>query len=76
VDLGRIIDRRIDPSLEEILEVLWLGMGLVEVSREEDVEESWDMTDVEKILVSKIDRLLQQHLLLDHPQRDPIPERP
>jgi hypothetical protein len=76
VDLGRIIDRRIDPSLEEILEVLWLGMGLVEVSREEDVEESWDMTDVEKILVSKIDRFLQQHLLLDHPQRDPIPERP
>lgn len=70
VDLGRIVHMWIDTAFEDVLEMLWFRMFSLQRPSEVDVEEGRDVTQVEKTLVSEVNRFLVQHALWDHIQRD------
>jgi hypothetical protein len=59
-----------------ILELCRFCVGFLKKSREVDVEESGNMTQVEQTDVSQVDGLLKQHIVRNHAPGDKVPQSP
>lgn len=51
-------------------------MRLLQQLAQVDVQEGGNMTGVEQTDVAKVDRLLKQHTVGNHPASDEVPQRP
>lgn len=58
------------------LEVLGLGVWLVQKPRQVDVQKGRNVTEVEQTDMTKVDRFLIQHIWRNHPHRNHVPRRP
>ncbi len=72
----RVVDVRVDSSLKNAVEVLWLSGRLGGPLRQLDVQKGRDVTQVEDAGISELDWLIQKLLIGKHATGDGVPGIP